>query len=544
MPLRSAAERTTVPLPMRSVYAAQLSFAPGTDADQVLRVVGRWFAQGRAPGEVGESWEPGQRSFPLRQAGHTLDVDVLESEGGRLWQGTWRHPFSEDPAVEIVAEVAVADVAGAVSTALTLRTVRMRDRMADSREALRAPRLVRDLLDRFDVHDAGVTLRARPQILDSPAVDWFVDELLMNPERTRPIVLVSDDSQALRPNVDPDELARELAGLAHVYYTLHGLPAARLGRRLGSLGCPHGALRVWWPGLREGSDPRRHTLLTRDRLRAWRGATSPVDMLFTRLSAAAASLAAPPEHSEIRREARRARMQAAADVSPEWLAEFEQTLDVLDEARIELSATRDERDVAYEARDEAQLRLMELEEELDQVRKSFGQYQVAMDAQSFEESDVADEEPPATVLDAVRRAEPQCPHLAFAPRAFESAENSPFRRPEDILEALIKLERVAALWSRPEGIGTTIAAKADELGLDWKGNVTMSTRPGGSRADQYEVRWKNREWTLGPHVRLGSGSGAGNIARIYLFLYEEPGDFSERRFVIGHVGRKLADSTS
>jgi hypothetical protein len=530
---------------VRAVYGAQLSFGDATDADDVLRVVAGWFAQGRAPAEVGTSWDVTQASYPLPGDGHTLDVEVLHGESGRLWQGTWRHPYSDDESVHIVSEVTICD-ADAVSVAITLRTVRVREQMAESNESLRAPRLVRDLLSRFDVQDAGARLSPEPQVLDSGMTDAFVDDLLFNPRRTRPVVLVTDDGYALRPNVDPRELARELAGLAHVYYTLHGLPAARLGRRLGALGCPHGALRVWWPGLRADSDPRRHTLLTRERLRAWRGPRTPVDMVFSRLSAAAAALAAPADQTQIRREARRARLQAA-DVPSEWLSEYEQTLDVLDDTRIQLQSARDERDAAFEARDDAQLRVMELEEELVEVRRGFGQFQEALaaDAQdAAEETTVEDETAPATVLEAVQRAERTCQHLAFAPRAFESAESSPYRKPDDILDALLKLDRVAALWAREEGIGTTLAAKASELGLDWKGGVAMSTRPGGSRADQYEVRWQERTWTLGPHVRLGGGPGAGNTARIYLFLYEEPDAFADRRFVIGHVGRKLADSTT
>jgi hypothetical protein len=529
---------------MRAVYAAHLSFGNGTSAEDVLKIVGRWFAQGRAPKAVCDSWEVEQQSFELPQPGHTLDVEVATGPSGRLWQGTWRHPFSEDPSVHIVADVRIGEADESVSAAVTLRTVRMREQMADSSQPLRAPRLVRDLLDKFEVLDAGVRLRARPSVLDAGSVDSFVDDLLLNRQRARPVVLVTDDPEAMRPNVDPDELARELAGLAHVYYTLYGLPGSRLARRVGlPLGCPPGALRIWWPGLQPSSDPRRHTVLGRERLRQWRGRRSPVDMVFDRLSAAAAMLAVPAEHSRIVREARRARMQAA-EVPEEWLAEYEQTLSVLDETRERVALARDERDAAFEERDEFELRVVELEEELARVRRSFGQYQEAMTPEPETSLDEVDHEPPGSVLEAVQMAVPRCPHLAFAPRAYESAEASPFRRPEDVLDALLKLERIAGLWARQEGIGTSIGAKADELGLDWRGGVTMTTRPGGSRADQYEVRWDGRTWTMGPHIRLGSGSGAGNIARIYLFLYEEPADFAERRFVIGHVGRKLADSTS
>jgi len=48
---------------------------------------------------------------------------------------------------------------------------------------------------------------------------------------------------------------------------------------------------------------------------------------------------------------------------------------------------------------------------------------------------------------------------------------------------------------------------------------------------------------MGPHVRLGSGRGAGSIARIYLDKYE-PEKAADRRLIVAHVGRKLPDTTT
>ena len=48
---------------------------------------------------------------------------------------------------------------------------------------------------------------------------------------------------------------------------------------------------------------------------------------------------------------------------------------------------------------------------------------------------------------------------------------------------------------------------------------------------------------MGPHIRLGSGSGAGRIARIYLDK-DEPDDPTARKLIVAHVGRKLPDTTT
>jgi hypothetical protein len=48
---------------------------------------------------------------------------------------------------------------------------------------------------------------------------------------------------------------------------------------------------------------------------------------------------------------------------------------------------------------------------------------------------------------------------------------------------------------------------------------------------------------LGPHVAIGSGSGAGFIARIYLHVADGSGDVP-RGLYVGHVGRHLPDTTT
>jgi hypothetical protein len=64
-----------------------------------------------------------------------------------------------------------------------------------------------------------------------------------------------------------------------------------------------------------------------------------------------------------------------------------------------------------------------------------------------------------------------------------------------------------------------------------------------SASGDYTFMWGDERRTMGPHVRLGSGSGAGHIARIYLDKHE-PDDATQRKLIVAHVGRKLPDSTT
>jgi hypothetical protein len=247
---------------MRAVYAVSFAFGEGTEANEVLACAGNWFCRGQAPDEVCTSWEPGRRSYPLPEDGHALEVEVLESEEGRLWHGAWRHPHADDPDLHLVSDVEVGVVGDAVSLSLVIRAVWARAKVAPPRFDMRASRLARTIVERFDVRDGDHTLNSRARVLDASAVPAFIDGLLLDRDRTRPVVLVADDPRRIGPNLDPAGPARELAGLAHVYTSLYGRPSWELGKRLGNLGCGHGAVRIWWPGLTLDADPYRHLLLT------------------------------------------------------------------------------------------------------------------------------------------------------------------------------------------------------------------------------------------------------------------------------------------
>ncbi len=148
---------------------------------------------------------------------------------------------------------------------------------------------------------------------------------------------------------------------------------------------------------------------------------------------------------------------------------------------------------------------------------------------------------PDTVLAAVQRAAARGEHLIYTDAAFDSAADSPFRRPGDILDALGRLEQLAALHADPGGFGTSLTEAASSLGLQWRSDVSELAR--GRHPDRYAVTHEGVRLDLGPHIGLGSGSGAGFIARIYLHVADGSGALA-RGIYVGHVGRHLPDTTT
>jgi hypothetical protein len=153
----------------------------------------------------------------------------------------------------------------------------------------------------------------------------------------------------------------------------------------------------------------------------------------------------------------------------------------------------------------------------------------------------AEEDEPGSVLEAVERAAATARHLRFAPRAFETAEDSPFRRPALVLRTLRQLDDLAGRYDEGD-MGMSLAQAAREVGItQWKAGISELART--RWRDEYLVGIDGREVELGPHVALGSGSGAGFVARIYLHV-ADGGDGLPRGLTVGVVGRHLPDTTT
>jgi hypothetical protein len=287
---------------------------------------------------------------------------------------------------------------------------------------------------------------------------------------------------------------------------------------------------------REASKARAERERLEDRLREMR---RQVENAKEKASAATDGLAA--ERARAERAERRAQAAerdagaAGAPAAPEAVRDAEAESRAA-ELREELDGAERFADALTEQLHEAHDRMAEREREIAELRRALGRVEP-------EDEDAAPgggELEPATVLEAVERASERLPSLRFAPRAFESAEDSPFARPGLILENLERLDELAARYLEGD-MGEKVSDLAFRLGMNWRGGISERTRTRYGK--EYSFTYEGRTWELGPHLRIGSGQGAGAIARIYLALH--PGDADlPRSVIVGHVGRHLPDSTT
>jgi hypothetical protein len=222
---------------------------------------------------------------------------------------------------------------------------------------------------------------------------------------------------------------------------------------------------------------------------------------------------------------------AREDASEDWLAAHEAALGELEAVRAH--------------RDELTARVAALEDAAAKDRQAIAELSAALGdrapaAEAAEGDGAASEEAPKSVLEAVRVASETCPNLVFTESAFDSASDSPYRRPEEILEALRTLDGLAERYTAGE-MGMSLGQAALEAGLTWKAGVSELART--RWAKHYVVTHDGHRLDLGPHLALGSGSGAGFVARIYLHLADGNGGVP-RGIYVGHVGRHLPDTTT
>jgi len=235
---------------------------------------------------------------------------------------------------------------------------------------------------------------------------------------------------------------------------------------------------------------------------------------------------------------------AAAEDSPPAEGEL---LEEMERALADAAATQ-------QARDELHDRMERLRAEREQDRRAIAeltQLLARVDAEGGEAPDggavagAEDETPPATVLEAVERAAAESKHLRFAPKAFETAAESPFRRPGLVLRTLRSLDDLAGRYAEGD-MGKSLVQAAAEHGItQYKHDIAETTRK--RYEDDYSFfvdgPGSPKLW-VGPHIGLGSGSGAQFIARIYLHVADGSDPEVPRGIYVAVVGRHLPDTTT
>jgi hypothetical protein len=327
-------------------------------------------------------------------------------------------------------------------------------------------------------------------VVDAQGFDEFL-AFLRDPGRARAVLALTGAGSAS----NAQRLAAQLCGAAHVI-RLDREATSRMSQVVGSeLGVWGGDVRCYRPGFGAHSPSAKHPRLVRGD--GSERSAEEFDQLLVVLAAAPAEL---PESLEVARAI--VHGNGSDDADSEYLSRerLEQRLHTVESENIALRRRQEEdRDSAQPAAPEQK-------------------------GEHFQ-----------TVLEATERAQADAQHLRFAPRALKVAGESPFRRPQEIYERLMILDRLAAEYCAG-GLGVRLGERALALGLNWRSGISVTARR--QYPDEYSCTYEGHTLDLGPHIVVGSAASAELCARIYVHASDGTSGL-ERGLIVGYIGRHL-----
>lgn len=455
--------------------------------------------------------------------GHEISTALVEVPGGTLSTLYWKHPDQRDESLAWVSRVSV----GALDTQVQFHClVALGSRGVELRPVERSvgrPRVVSDLLHRYDISVGGWAVAKVPRLLQREEVSEFVTTVLCSSVRTLPIVVISPELVSERSVVDPGAVQADLRGVAEVVVLADKFAAFSLTDEVGKqLSCYDGAVRVYWPGLSLSDDGFDHPLYLGSTLRRIRESGKAWSREFAGWlnSMSVQAFARAPLLNRVRR------------------------LFVEEKAResretIERARARTSEDHAFFAAWEADLdSLKAAEEKIELLEDQVEQLTLA--AQWAKRgSEVASDAAPtpsgqrafASVAEAVEAAAADFgKELVFLSTAHDSAADSPFNKPRDVYDMLEAIAKVVRQWQEGEGsLGTSWENAVAEHGYEFKNRIGDTTR---SRwGEEYTFSYEGNRYLFEQHVTLGAKSAETCLSAHFLR------DSDKLLLIVGWCGR-------
>jgi len=384
----------------------------------------------------------------------------------------------------------------------------------------------------FALRVYSTAVATTPTILKEADFADFVRYELFDPTRRHPVAVLSPEGSD-HYVISPDSFGRELIGIAKTYVAASAASTYALTDALGrkELSCFHGAMRVYMPGLRHDSDPRRHPLLL------------PRSLSVNSERMRLAQVLALATVGRFKEETLLAELRDERAVAVE--ERRSRLLNALENTKRAASDGDDFRQLAEDyARHNEQLRreMEALSEELSEAKQKIFALQCALKNRNVEPDETTTNSivfAPGSTFDAVEQAEAQfADDLLILPSALATAEESPFRRPELVANALAALSGLAAEL-RGGSLGQSMKTWFSERGIDYRSGIAKTTSK--KLRQQYVFVDGSAEYTCEEHLNLGGASyDPADCLRIYCNTKDRP----RGRIVVGHVGRHLDVSTT
>lgn len=456
--------------------------------------------------------------------GHSLTSYVYADSGDRVVRIRWSFPDDTDTGLMWVNEIHVGEFGERCGVEHLIYIESVEYSVAPARLLFGSPRVVCDIFSKAPAYIGQMQVKAKPYALEKNGLGDLL-ALLASDLRRLPLVLLSPYAGGESNQIDPEKLARHLAGVAVVVNVddpeLTWDFAEEVGRQLS---CFNGAARIYWPGFTKASDPRSHRLF----LGSWIDQVGPTIAARTieRAIFAVATFRYVPDHritDLIRRVEAAERQRVLSEkrkAGDDFLVEYERDL-----ARL----------------DEAERIIEELKAENANLKANQHVFLASSVAGTDELTETGEPEELSfsSVAEAVQAAIKRCKNVELLETVNAAAEASPFQRPYDVFKALTDLDEIVDAWIKnrdDKGSGGDLLKHLRERGWGKRSSMHISDTTRAKFRANYEFEYQGKKQLFEPHITIGAGD-PNSCASIHFIFDQE-----RLKMVVGHVGKHLPNT--
>ena len=395
-------------------------------------------------------------------------------------------------------------------------TLEVRLSEEDARPAA-APRFLADLVNEFRCQVAGEEISPNPLRLTAETAPTFAEELVFNPERKLPLVLISGE------NGYPNSLlsSARLAGLARVVICPDAL-VDTMNTGLEEFRCFRGTIRLYWPQCIRTELHWSHPFWSTSRLRPLGQEFYPRlrDDLISYLAMRFEWSLFADVADSIRS------VQHQQDLIRSTEAAEQQALEVLADREVELQA---ENERYKQENQELRTTVFYLRQRINALEGRFDS------EEEIAEASTEDLQEFRSVTGVLDRAASELESVRILDCAIKSARNFQFPNRNRIWDVFLKMEECARVLKENGGsLGVSHEQWFQQEGVDFAASESDTTMSKHATSRTFADAETGTSWEMPAHFKLG-----GNQLRIHVLWLEDEG-----RWLVGHVGAHLPTGRS
>lgn len=386
------------------------------------------------------------------------------------------------------------------------------------------PAIVPMLAEKFNCFNYKQIL-THPEILSVDNLSSLVDALYSR-RRTLPIILVTRNPMTEKPIVNPFEIAKNVVGLAHVYYCKDKFIPFKIEASIGkSMSCYDGGVRIYWPINEKGTTPSIHPIISSQRLKE-------------------DSERARNMHLELLELLAKGSVSRALEVTPEEINEMKlrNKVEVLTEQKdykelAELYSQDNER--LIEDNSKFKQNEEKMTQQIQTLEGKIAALQSRLDATRKNNDEQKDEGEKLTQLefDSVEEAVKKIreiyseDQLVILGRADKGAKKCEYDKPELVFKGLEWLATTYRNSKRGEiNVNDLDHSCRTQTGLQYLSHQSETTI--GQFRNEYEISYGGKQIPLHEHLKRGTSKDSRHALRIAFFY-----DAEKERVVVGFIGR-------